>query len=120
MLNNNKTYANKNLRDVQKVFTDGICYVYDIVERNVIKEVGKFYFSDETYSMERLIESHTVNDGILKVIGVVSNNLINPSAIINIDGINYRIATIQEKNYNKPVWYKIGLTRDNFDYEIQY
>ena len=117
MLNRNKTYDNSNLRDVQKMFHDGVCGVYQAHERVLGKLIGKYYFSRESVSYERYYDAVQNSETAVIAIGIpVSNIQFDTGMIVVINGEQYRIDHAQFKNYEKPNWYKVYLRRSEFIY----
>lgn len=118
MLNNNKTYENSNLRDVQKTFNDGIVRIYSAKERKLIRLKGEFMFSNESVGSNQFYEAHVNNINIDRSIGVLANDIITLQDVAKIDNVFYRIVRIQYKDNNKPHWLNIVLERSVFNYEI--
>lgn len=116
MLNNNKTYENSNLRDIEITFNDGVCYVYEAKERELISEKGKFYFVIESVGLNHYYQAQNNNIGIDRMIGVPLNDLIDTQDIVKIDDVYYRIVRIQHKDYNRPHYISISLQRSPFNF----
>lgn len=117
MLSNNKTFANNNLRDVQKTFNDGFCVVYEAEERTLIKNKGFFHFSNETVGLNTYFENNVRGTEIEKAIGIPVNPVLDRLDILKIDDCFYKIVEIQHKDKKKPHFFKVFLKRDVFDYE---
>lgn len=116
MLNNNKTYENSNLRDIEKTFNEGVCYVYEANERELTSFKGKFYFAIESVGLNHYFQAQNNNIGIDRMIGVPLNDLIDTQDIVKIDDVFYRIVRIQYKDYNRPHYISISLQRSPFNF----
>lgn len=117
MLTNHKTYSNKNLRDVQKTFNDGICYLYGTDERELVEFKGKFHFSNESIGISHYWEAHNSNVAVDRAIGIPCNDLtIDSQDVIKIEDTFYTIARIQYKDYNKPRYWQLTLSKEQFSY----
>ncbi len=117
MLSNNKTFANNNLRDVQKTFNDGICKVYEAEERTLTKYKGFFHFSNETVGLNTFFDNNVRGVQIEKAIGIPINPILSKLDILKIDDDFYKIIEIQTKDKKKPHFFKVLLEKDVFDYE---
>lgn len=119
MLTNNKTYANENLRDVQKVFNDGICEVYEAYERVLGNKKGKFYFAKESVGINHFYQAYNNNIAIDRAIAIPYNDItIDSQDIVKIDNIWYKIARIQYKDNKKPKYWVLSLEKSEFSYEV--
>lgn len=116
MLNNNKTYENSNLRDVEITFNDGVCYVYEANERELTGEIGKFYFKNESVGLNHYYQAQNNNLGIDRMIGIPFNELIDVQDIVKIDVEYYRIVRIQYKDYYRPHYISVSLQRSPFNF----
>ena len=119
MLNSNKTYDNSNLRDVQKVFNDGLVSIYSAHERNLGEKKGDFYFSRETLRFGRYLEAEQNNTTITRVIGVpIPTGIeIKPMDVAVINDEQYIIRFIDFRDWYRPPFYKLALMRSTIVYE---
>lgn len=110
MLNNNKTYDNRNLRDRQKVFNDGIVEFYEADERILKKKKARFYFSQESIKYETYLEASQNSKRAVVAIGVPAQSVpIVHGDIALLNGKYYIVDHSQYKDYEKPNWYKVFL-----------
>lgn len=116
MLNNNKTYENSNLRDVQITFNEGVCSVYQAQERELVRFKGKFNFSIGSVGLAHYFEFYNNNISIDRVINVPVNNMIDTQDIIKINCVYYRVQRIQYKDNKKPNYLAISLQRSPFNF----
>lgn len=116
MLNNHKVNTNKELRQVQKVFNGGLCYVFEAKERTLLSYKGKFFFSNESVGVGHYYEAYNNNISVDRAIGVPFNKIIDTMDIVKIDGVYYQIVRMQYKNNKKPDYWNISLTRSPFNF----
>lgn len=116
MLNNNKTYENSNLRDVQITFNEGICSVFEAKERELISYKGDFNFSIGSVGVAHYFEFYNNNISIDRIINVPINNKIDTQDIIEINNVFYRVQRIQYKDNKKPNYLAISLQRSPFNF----
>lgn len=118
MFNNHKTYQNTNLRDNQKVFTDGLCFLYEAHERNLGNKKGKFYFCDETVGLSHYFEAYNNNIDLDMAISIPYNKVtIDPQDVIKINDTFYYIRRIVYHDNKKPSYWTLYLSRANFEYK---
>lgn len=119
MLNRNKTYDNSNLRDVQKVFNDGVAVFYEACERVAESKKGKKFFSRESISFETYTRADQNSKTIVKAIGVPEGGFdIEHGDVVIVNGEQYIVSHAQLKTYEHPNWYKVYLERPTIEYEI--
>jgi len=117
MLNNNKTYDNRNLRDRQKVFNDGIVNFFIAEERVLIRQKAHFYFSKESVSYEKYIEASQNSERKVIAIGVPAQSVeIEHGDIALINDTYYVVDHVQYKDYNRPTWYKVFLNESTIPF----
>lgn len=116
MLNNNKTYENSNLRDVQITFTEGVCFVYEASERELTRLKGHFDFSIGSVGVAHYFQFYNNNISIDRIINIPLNNIIDTQDIVMIDDVYYRIQRIQYKDNKKPNYLAVSLQRSPFNY----
>lgn len=116
MLNNNKTFENSNLRDVEITFNDGVCFVYQANERELTSLKGKFYFVNESVGLNHYYQAQNNNIGIDRMIGVPFNEIIDTQDIVKIDDVFYRIVRTQYRDYHRPHYISISLQRSPFNF----
>lgn len=120
MLSNNKTYANNNLRDVQKTFNDGVCTIYGAYERELGKCKGKFCFAYESVGVLHFFQAQQNNIQIDKSISIQLNDIsVDPQDVVNINGTWYRVIRIQYHDNKKPNYWTLSLSRSEFEYEVE-
>lgn len=120
MLSNNKTYENNNLRDVQKVFNDGVCEIYEANERVLGTFKGKFFFAKESVGIAHFYQAYNNNITIDKAIAIPYNDItIDSQDIVKVDNVWYKIARIQYKDNKKPKFWVLSLQKSQFSYEVQ-
>lgn len=105
-----------NLKDVKKVFNDGICYVYRTQERQLTEMVGRFNFSTETVGITQFWEAKVNNIGIDCSIGIPYVETVNNQCIVRIGNQFYKIVKMTYKDDLKPNWWKLALERSVFSY----
>lgn len=119
MLNNNKTYTNNNLRDVQKCFNDGVCSLYSTNERVLGTLKGKFYFANESVGIGHFYQAYQNNISIDRAISIPMNSItIDTQDVVKINDVWYKIARIQYKDNKKPRHWVLSLQRSVFSYEV--
>lgn len=116
MLNNNKTYENSNLRDVQITFNEGVCRVYKANERELIKYKGAFNFGIGSVGVAHYFQFYNNNISIDRIINVPLNNKIDTQDIVEINDMYYVIRRIQYKDNKKPDYLAISLQRSPFNF----
>lgn len=110
MLNTNKTYDNRNLRDKQQLFNDGLVIFYNAVERVLKSEKARFYFSNESISYETYLKAEQNSKRDVVAIGIpAQGSKIEHGDIAKINDTYYKVDHVQYKDYNKPEWYKVFL-----------
>lgn len=118
MLNSNKTYDNSNLRDVQKVFNDGLAVFYHSEERMKGDEKARYNFSIESISYNTFNSAKQNNVTCVMAIGVpVGGPVIEHGDICEIGDTQYIVDHAQYKDKNVPHWYKVYLERSTIPYE---
>lgn len=117
MLNNNKTYTKENLRDVQKVFNDGVCEVFAAQERCLLNSKGKFNYSNESIGINHFWQAYSNNVGLDMSIGVPANHItIDSQDVVKIGDDFFRIVRIQYKDNRKPKYWVLSLSKEQFSY----
>lgn len=117
MLSNNKTYTNNNLRDVEKVFNDGFCEVYEANERVLGNCKGKFYFAKESVGIAHFFQAYNNNVSVDTAISIPYNNItINSQDVVKLDDEWFDIVRIQYKDNKKPKHWTLSLRRSQFSY----
>ena len=116
MLNNNKTYDNRNLRDRQKVFNDGFCEVYEAKERELGEHKGRYYFSKESVSYNSFDKARQDGEKVVMAIGIPCDTACNHGDAVQINDEWYTVDYAQLKTYNVPVWLKVFLTKPTLPY----
>ena len=117
MLSNNKTYTNNNLRDVQKVFNDGVCEIYEANERELGDLKGKFFFTYESVGIAHFYQAYNNNITVDKAISIPTNReALNSQDIVKIESVWYKIVRLQYKDNKKPNYITITLSRSPFSY----
>ena len=104
----------RNSVDSEK-FIDGVCFIYKVNEFNEIDEDSgiRLNFGCRNLTYKRILEAAQVQTSYSKVIGVP---LIHPECFggyrcVSIEGIKYRIETIQEIYTAVPPTAVMGLNR---------
>lgn len=105
-----------NLKDVKKLFNDGVCYVYQAKERKLTELIGKFNFSIETVGITQFWEAKVNSVGIDRAIGIPYNEMVNSQCIVKINDDFYKIVKMTYKDNMKPIWWSIALERSAFNY----
>lgn len=114
MLHNNKTFDNSNIRDVLKVFNDGIATFYKGKEHVLGEELGKLYFSKETIKFDKLMDYYMNSSEISLVIGVPFNAFtFDVGDFVLINNRYFKIRVIQEVIRTKPPFLKLSLEQYN-------
>lgn len=117
MLSSRKTYRKDNLRDVEKVFNDGICKIYVANERVLGNSKGKFYFANESVGIGHFYQAYNNNISIDRAIAIPLNDIsIDTQDVVLLEGIWYKIARIQYKDDKKPRHWILSLQRSPFNY----
>ena len=116
MLNNNKTYENSNLRDVQITFNDGICTIFKAIERKLIENIGNFDFSNGSVGVGHYFQAYNNNISIDRIIRIPLNDKIDPQDVAQIGEEFYRIVRIQYKDDKRPKYMSLSLQRSAFQY----
>lgn len=117
MLAKKKTYNQNNLRDVVKVFNDGVCFVYVANEREIQSCKGKFNFAYESIGVNHFYQAYNNNIGIDTQISIPMNNIVVDSQdLVRIEDIWYRIVRIQYHDNKKPKYWTLTLQKDQFSY----
>lgn len=114
MLNNHRVNTNKEIRQVQKTFNDGVCTIFEANERTLIRKKGKFFFSNESVGVGHYYEAYNNNISVDRQIGVLINDIIDTMDIVKIGCDYYRIVRMQYKNNRKPNYWVISLSKCNF------
>ena len=118
MLNSNYTYDNRNLRDREKSFNAGIVYFYNADERVKGKVKEKYYFADESISLDSFLKAQQNNATVTRAIGIpVGGTVIEHGDIAVIGDDEYIVTHAQYQDYARPVWYKVYLERTTIPYE---
>lgn len=116
MLNNHKVNTNRELRQVQKVFNDGKCIVFECKERTLLKKKGEFFFSNESVGVGHYFEAYNNNISVDRAIGVLLNDIIDTMDIVKIGDVYYHIVRMQYKDNKKPKYWAISLSRSTFNF----
>lgn len=118
MLTNNKTYNKTNLRDIQKSFNDGICYVYQANERQLGDFIGQFHYANESVGINQYWNAQVNNVNIDLAISIpTSIKEITNQDVIKIDDIFYNIRRLQYHDKGRPNYWTISLSRSVFSYD---
>lgn len=117
MISNHKSYKKNNLRDVEKTFNDGICFLYQANERTLGRRIGKFYFAYESVGINHFYQSYNNNVAIDKAISIpINNETVNPQDVVKIGCEWYTISRIQYKDDKRPHHYILSLSRSPFKF----
>lgn len=117
MLNNNKTYDNSNLRDVQKTFNDGKVVFYNASERVLEDVKAEYYYSRESISYESYTMAEQNGKTAVVAIGIpYGGTVIEHGDVAKINGDYYMVDHVQFKDSNRPNWYKVFLERSTVPY----
>ena len=118
MLNTNYTYDNRNLRDKQKSFNDGVAYFYNANERVKGELKAKYYFSKESISLDSYLKASQNNITVTMAIGIPEGMpLIEHGDIAVFNNEEYLVTYSQYQTYERPHWYKVYLERSTIPYE---
>lgn len=119
MLNTNKTYDNRNIRDKQKLFNDGVVDIYYASERILKKKKGHYYYSQESVSYQTYLEAEQNSKYEVLAIGISENNVVPEHGdICVINGTFYMLDHATYNDYNRPKWYKLYLNSTTIPYVI--
>lgn len=120
MLSNNKIYDNTNLRDHLKVFNDGVVTVYKANERILTEIKGRFYFSKESISYQKYTQAEQNSKTIVMSIGIQQGgDPVEHGDVAEINGEFYFVDHVQHKDYERPVWWQLYLTKPTNAYAVR-
>lgn len=120
MLTNKTTYRNDNIRNVQKVFNDGICEVYEANERVLLQSQGKFRFAYESVGINHYFQAYNNNISVDTSISIPCNEItLDTQDVVLIDNIWFRIVRIQYHDNMKPNYWTLSLSKANFNYTVE-
>lgn len=120
MLSNNKTYDNTNLRDHLKVFNDGIAIVYHAEERILNAVKGRFYYSVESVTYQKYIQAEQNSKTIVMSIGIPQGGcVVEHGDVVEINNEFYFVDHVQHKDYERPLWWQLYLTKPSNAYAIR-
>lgn len=120
MLTNKKTNNQGNLRDLQKVFLDGVVEVYNASERQLGNLLGSFYYCEESVGVSAYWQAHANNVKVDKAISIpLSPIVITNQDVCKIGGVFYAIVRTQVHDNKKPEYITLNLQKAVFNYEVQ-
>ena len=120
MLNSNKTYDNSNLRDKTKTFNDGMVSIYEASERILVTKKGDFYFSIESVSYQKYTQAEQNSKTIIMSIGIPQGGTpVEHGDVAEINGEFYFVDHVQYKDYERPMWWQLYLTKPTNSYAVR-
>lgn len=120
MLTNNKTYDNSNLRDHTKTFNDGVVVIYKADERILTEIKGRYYFSKESISYQKYTQAEQNSKTVIMSIGIPQGSEpVEHGDVAEINGELYFVDHVQHKDYERPLWWQLYLTKPSNAYAIR-